>query len=115
MGERELIDRALQLEIYFSLSQVIICLLSGDYNHQDTTLVCSQCNHADVTLSSSVTSKSLCEMLWLNGLFHGLLIPNIQVMKEAEHDLSRMLYHQSGYRLIYTWYLKAAILTGNGP
>ena len=111
MGDRELIDRALKREIHLSLSQVIICLLFGVYNLQDTTLVCSQCNRADVTLSSSVKSELLCEMLWLNELFHGLLIPNIQVMKEAEHDLSRMLYHQSGYSLL----VKAAILTGNGP
>jgi hypothetical protein len=31
----------------------------------------------------------MCEMLWLDELFLGRLYPDIQVMKEAEHDLNK--------------------------
>src|SRR5690242_320263 len=48
--KRELIHLCLKVEIYLSLPKVIICPLCGDYNHKDTTLVCSHCKRGDVIL-----------------------------------------------------------------
>jgi hypothetical protein len=51
-GEEDRVDLSASGSRSASLSKQIICLLFREYNHQDTTLVCSRCNRDQITLSA---------------------------------------------------------------